>query len=89
MKAMTNTALLGTMKAERVEVRPANKAGEEYEFAIADHPFGYLDKHGNLYLDTYEELVSRPLSIGSRVITRWINWAAKGFRINLRRLAKW
>lgn len=89
MEAMTTDALLTTMKHDNVEVTPVNKGETVYDFSIDHHHFGHLDKYGNLYLDTFEELVSKPLSLSKQTITRWISWAVKGFRINLRRLQKW
>ncbi|WP_283622122.1 hypothetical protein [Limosilactobacillus avium] len=89
MKAMTNEALLSAMKNDHVEIDPVTKGEDVYSFKIDNHQFGHLDKYGNLYMDTFEEVISRPLSLGKKTITRWINWAVKGFRINRRRIEKW
>lgn len=89
MEAMSTKALLTTMKNDQVEVDPAKDSEDDYVFKIDHHNFGHLDKFGNLYLDTFEEVISRPLSAGKKTITRWINWAVKGFRINRRRIEKW
>lgn len=89
MKAMSTKALLATMKSDQVEVDPVKDGEDAYVFKIDHRPFGHLDKYGNLYMDTFEETISRPLSLGKKTITRWINWAVKGFRINRRRIEKW
>ncbi len=89
MKAMTTKDLLTVMKNDKVEVDPEKHGEISYEFKIDHHPFGHLDQYGDLYLNTYAETISRPLSIGKTVIDRWINNAVKGFRINLRRVNKW
>ena len=89
MEAMSTKALLSVMKADQVEVDPAKGGENTYVFKIDNRPFGHLDKYGNLYMDTFEETVSRPLSLGQQTISRWINWAVKGFRINRRRIEKW
>lgn len=89
MKAMTTKDLLTVMKDDKVEVDPEKHGEISYEFKIDHHPFGHLDQYGDLYLNTYAETISRPLSIGKAVIDRWINNAVKGFRINLRRVNKW
>lgn len=89
MEAMTTNALLSAMKDDQVEVDPVKDGKDAYVFKIDHHPFGHLDKFGNLYMDTFEETISRPLSLGKKTITRWINWAVKGFRINRRRIEKW
>lgn len=77
------------MKDDHVEVEPLKTGEDVYAFKIDNHPFGHLDKYGNLYMDTFEETISRPLSLGAKTITRWINWAVKGFNINRRRIEKW
>lgn len=89
MEAMSTSALLSAMKNDQVEVDPVKDGENTYVFKIDHHPFGHLDKFGNLYMDTFEETISRPLSLGKKTITRWINWAVKGFRINRRRIEKW
>lgn len=89
MSAMTSKDLLTMMKNKHVEIDPVQDSESVYEFKIDHHPFGHLDKYGNLYMDTFAETVSRPLSIGKKVITRWVDQAVKGFRINLRRIQKW
>lgn len=89
MEAMSTKALLSAMKDDQVEVDPVKDGENAYIFKIDHHPFGHLDKFGNLYMDTFEETISRPLSLGKKTITRWINWAVKGFRINRRRIEKW
>lgn len=89
MEAMSTKALLSAMKDDQVEVDPVKDGENAYVFKIDHHPFGHLDKFGNLYMDTFEETISRPLSLGKKTITRWINWAVKGFRINRRRIEKW
>lgn len=90
METMTDEALLSTMKANHVEVDQVKDDGNDvYVFKIDHHPFGHLDKFGNLYIDTFEEVISRPLSVGQQIINRWVNWASKGFRINERRIEKW
>lgn len=89
MKAMSTKALLSAMKDDQVEIEPAKGSEDTYLFQIDHHPFGHLDKYGNLYMDTFEEIVSQPLSLGKQTINRWINWAVKGFRINRRRIEKW
>lgn len=89
MKAMTTKDLLTVMKNDKVEVDPEKHGEISYDFKIDHHPFGHLDQYGDLYLNTYAETISRPLSIGKTVIDRWINNAVKGFRINLRRVNKW
>lgn len=89
MKAMTNEALLSAMKNDHVEIDPVTTGEDVYSFKIDNHQFGHLDKYGNLYMDTFEEVISRPLSLGKKTITRWINWAVKGCRINRRRIEKW
>lgn len=89
MEAMTTKNLLKVMKHDQVEVDPEKHGAVSYEFKIDHHPFGHLDKYGDLYLNTYAETISHPLNIGQTVIERWITNAAKGFRINLRRVHKW
>ena len=89
MKTMSTKALLSVMKDDQVEVDPVKDGENNYVFKIDNHPFGHLDKFGNLYMDTFEETISRPLSLGQQTITRWVNWAVKGFRINRRRIEKW
>ena len=89
MKAMTIKALLKLMKKDKVEIDPENKGEINYVFKINHHPFGHLDQYGDLYLNTYAETISRPLSIGKTVIDRWVNNAVKGFRINLRGINRW
>lgn len=89
MEAMTSQALVKTMKNDHVEVDPVKNGENAYVFKIDHHPFGHLDKYGNLYMDTFDEEISRPLSVGQKIINRWVNWAVKGFRIDLRRINKW
>lgn len=86
---MTNDALLSVMKNNHVEVDKATDPNDVYVFEVDHHRLGYLDKYGNLFLNTFSETVSRPLSIGQQVISRWVKWAAEGLRINIRRLEKW
>lgn len=86
---MTNDDLVAAMKAQNVDIKPGDSDEIVYDFDIDGHHLGHLDKYGNLYMDTFQETISRPLSAGKKVITRWIDWAVKGFRINLRRIAKW
>lgn len=86
---MTSKELLQVMKKNKVEVDPEKHGEISYVFKIDHHPFGHLDQYGDLYLNTYAETVSRPLSIGKKIIDRWVHNAIKGFRINLRRLGKW
>lgn len=89
MEAMTTKELLKVMKNDKVEVDPEKHGEVSYEFKIDHHPFGHLDQYGDLFLTTYSETISRPLSIGKAILERWIDTAVKGFRINLRRLNKW
>lgn len=89
MAAMTSKALLSTLKNDHVEIDPSDKGNDVYVFKINHQPFGHLDKFGNLYMNTFQETISRPLSVGPKIIDRWINWAVKGFRINQRRIEKW
>lgn len=89
MRAMTVKDLLKLMKQDQVEVDPEKHGEISYLFKINHHPFGHLDQYGDLYLNTYAETISRPLSIGKKVIDRWVNNSVKGFRINLRRVNKW
>lgn len=89
MGTMTQDALLKLMKDHQVDVKPVQDSETVYDFDIEGHHFGHLDKFGNLYLDTFQEVISRPLSAGQKVLSRWIDWAIKGFKINLRRLEKW
>ncbi|WP_373841926.1 hypothetical protein [Limosilactobacillus sp.] len=86
---MTDKDLLQIMQADDVEVDPEEDGETVYDFKINQHPFGHLDKYGNLYLDNYDEVISRPLSMGKQWISHWVAWAARGFRMNLRRLGKW
>lgn len=86
---MTDKDLLKVMQEEQVEVEPATSGETTYRFAINHQPFGHLDRYDNLYLDDYDEDISRPLSMGKQWISHWVAWAARGFRMNLRRLGKW
>lgn len=86
---MTSKDLLTIMKTDDVESDPEKKDEKAYVFKIDDHPFGYLDRYGNLYLNEYGEEKSRPLSMGKKFFTRWIHKAAAGFRTNQRRIDKW
>ena len=89
MKAMTCKELLKVMKNDQVEIDPQKHGEISYVFKINHHPFGHLDRYGNLFLNTYAETVSRPLSVGKQIIDHWTHNAVKVFRINQRRLNKW
>lgn len=89
MESMDTKQLLEAMDQEHVQVLPSNNSLVAYQFVIDQQPFGYLDHYGNLYLNEYGELISRPLNLGNYLIDRWLDWSVKGFRINIRRLNKW
>lgn len=52
MKAMTCKELLKVMKNDQVEIDPQKHGEISYVFKINHHPFGHLDRYGNLFLNT-------------------------------------
>lgn len=52
MKAMTCKELLKVMKNDQVEIDPQKHGEISYIFKINHHPFGHLDRYGNLFLNT-------------------------------------